>query len=110
MWQVGSDLGIRPCRSHSLLGEPWIVIRMDQVMRRSGMIGVRCKPELQERRRFPLIVIRLVLRRGGCHQRQGKENGRFLIFWISLVNSFHRISLGFGADRVVLLLPAVVEC
>src|SRR5260370_7371534 len=55
------------------------------------------------------MVIRLVLRRGRRHQRQRIENRRFLIFWISLVHSFHRILVGFGARRVATLLPAVIE-
>jgi hypothetical protein len=107
--ETGSNLGIGPCGRHPLRREHRIVIGMDQVVRDSRMIRTRRKYRLEDGRRFSLIAIRLVFRRGRRHQRQCVEDRRFLILRISLMHSAHCISMRHGAGRVAALLPTIIE-
>ncbi len=102
---VRRDLRVAPGRLQALLGEGWVVVGVDQVVRHAGMVGVLVEQRLQDLRRPQLVGIGPVR---GVEVRRGDErvqDGRFHVLRIGGGDLAHLLLEGRHARRVLKALP-----
>ena len=57
---VGSDFGVQPRCVEPLLGNRRVVVKMDEIVRDTGMLRLTSKNRFEDRRAFKLIGVGLV--------------------------------------------------
>ena len=87
--RVGRDFGVAARCIERERSQSRVVIAMDDVMSKAGMLGMFCKKRFEDGAGFPLICVGLVTYGRIGADSEGVENCGFVILRIPLVNLAH---------------------
>src|SRR5260370_303213 len=96
-----SDLGIAPGGIEAFLGDRWIVVKVNQVMRHAGMLWLAYCDWVQDRRALERAGVRFVGRRSRGVQRKRIIDLRFVIVGITLSQLFHGLGVSMHARTMI---------
>jgi hypothetical protein len=103
-----SDLGIFVGRIEPALRQRWVIICVDEIVQRAGMVRLRSKDLFEDSTGLELFGVGLVAGQRRLVKRQRVEDCRLRIVRIFLHDLFHRLFVGETACRLVDLVVVFV--